>query len=173
MPTNNWKLQTKGERWWQGETLSASIGQSFLLVTPIQIARMISSIYSGYLVKPRILENETIEQKKLKISQETRIFLNSCMETVVSEGTGQRLKNIPNLKVSAKTGTAQTSKLSNRQLGLRHKEHGWFVSNFQYKNQNALTLVILVENTGGSRKPTTIAKSLLTRYSKYMEQKNY
>ena len=31
IPTTQWKLTTKGERWWPGETLSAAIGQSFLI----------------------------------------------------------------------------------------------------------------------------------------------
>ena len=38
VPTNAWKRRVKKEKWWPGETLSAAIGQSYLLVTPLQIA---------------------------------------------------------------------------------------------------------------------------------------
>ncbi len=55
MPTSKWKREVKHEPWWPGETLSAVIGQSFILITPIQAARMASAIFSGFLVKPRIL----------------------------------------------------------------------------------------------------------------------
>ena len=53
VPSNEWKRIVKGEPWWKGETLSAAIGQSFLLTTPIQIACMVGSIFKGYLVKQR------------------------------------------------------------------------------------------------------------------------
>ena len=55
IPTAAWKKRVKNEKWWPGETFSVSIGQSYVLVTPIQIARMISAIFTGELVTPRIL----------------------------------------------------------------------------------------------------------------------
>ena len=48
IPSSAWKKRVKHEKWWPGETFSVAIGQSYLLVTPIQIARMISSIFTGF-----------------------------------------------------------------------------------------------------------------------------
>ncbi|MBT3455708.1 hypothetical protein HN446_01460 [bacterium] len=169
IPTYNWKIEYKGERWWKGETLSVAIGQSFLLTTPIQIARMVASIASGSLVNPRILEKETIIKQPLKISEKTRAFLNQSMRTASTEGTGKRLNNIENLTIFAKTGSAQTSELSKRKLGDKYLEHGWFVANIFYKNEKPITLVVIVENAGGSRIPVNITKKFLIEYSKLMQ----
>lgn len=75
VPTVAWKHTEKNEPWWPGETLSSCIGQSYYLVTPVQIACMISSIFEGYLVTPRILEIEPITIRPLDIKLSTRKFL--------------------------------------------------------------------------------------------------
>lgn len=171
VPSREWKRQTYGEPWWPGETLSVAIGQSFLLATPIQVARMISSIFSGYLVKPRILLSEEIEKKPLKIKPETIQFLKKSMRSVVKKGTGKRISTIKDIIIYAKTSTAQTSDLSKRQLGKEYLEHGWFVGYFKYKEENPLTIVILVEHAGSAQVATTAAKNFLISYKKDIDKK--
>ncbi|MCK5632961.1 penicillin-binding protein 2 [bacterium] len=172
IPTNKWKMETKGERWWPGETLSAAVGQSFLLVTPMQIARMIASIFSGALINPRILESEPIIKKPLDIKEETLEFLRQSMKKVVAQGTGKRIGVVKDIEIYAKTSTAQTSALHKRNKGRRYKEHGWIVTHFQYKNYNPMTMVVLVEHAGSSRLPTSIAKNFLIQYKKYVDTKS-
>ena len=171
VPTSQWKIENKGERWWQGETVSASIGQTYLLATPLQIARMQSAIFSGFLTKPRILENEPIEQEPLDINPKTLKFLKKSMRATVEEGTGKRLKDIDDLTISAKTGTAQISSLKQRMLNSEeYREHAWFLGAFSYKEENPLVMVVLVEHAGGSRAPTSIARKFLIKYRDYMNQ---
>ncbi len=170
VPTSEWKLKTKGERWWQGETLSAVLGQSFLLATPIQIARMTASIFSGYLVSPRILESEPIVKTPLKIKPETLDFLKQSMKKVVTQGTGKRISVVKDIEVYAKTSTAQTSALHKRHKGRVYREHGWLVAHFQYKNGRPLTMVVLVEHAGTSRVSTTIARRFLILYKQYIDR---
>ena len=170
IPSSSWKLHTKGERWWKGETLSAVIGQSYLLVTPLQIARMLSSIFKGFLVKPRLLEDEEVERSELNILPSTLKFLRDSMKETVEYGTGQRLRNIENMEIYAKTGTAQISSLRNRYLNDQLREHAWLVANIQYKNTKPLTMVILVEHGGGSRAPALVAKKFLKNYQNYMHE---
>lgn len=164
IPTSDWKKQTHGERWWPGETLSATIGQSYLLVTPMQIARMTSSIFTGYLVKPRILLNEPIEKAQLNIQPETINFLKDSMRSVVTEGTGRRVNRIKDFLIHAKTSTAQMSNMAKRKLGKQFLEHGWVVAHFAYKDHDPLVMVILVEHAGSSRVPMLIAKEFLLSY---------
>ena len=53
IPSKLWKKKVKNEIWFPGETISASIGQGYNLVTPLQSVRMISAIASGgLLVRP-------------------------------------------------------------------------------------------------------------------------
>lgn len=168
VPSRAWKRSAKGEKWWPGETLSASIGQSFLLATPIQVARMIGSIFTGYLVKPRILVDEPIEKKPLNIRLETLEFLRNSMQKVVTVGTGRRSR-VKDIQVYAKTSTAQNSDLSKRELGEQYLEHGWFVSHFHYKHHTPLTIVIILENVGSSSVPTGVAKNFFVEYKKRMD----
>ncbi len=171
IPTTQWKQEIKGERWWPGETLSASIGQSYLLTTPLQIARMISSIFTGYLVKPRILNNERIEKVPLYIDPHTATFLKESMRSVVTEGTGHRVNRIKDIQIFAKTSTAQMSTLDKRGLGQQYFEHGWVVAYVTCKKSNPLILVVLVEHAGTSRTPVLIAKEFLLAYRDQFERK--
>lgn len=172
IPTSEWKKRVKGEKWWPGETLSASIGQSYILVTPIQIARMISSIFTGFLVTPHILMDEPIHRESLAISKETRIFLQQSMKAVIHHGTGRRIKQVKDITIFAKTSTAQTSQLDKRELGTSYLEHGWFAGYFFYKDQKPLTIVILVENAGSSMVATSLAKDFLVQYKKLVDTSN-
>lgn len=169
IPNREWKLDYKGERWWPGETLSVAIGQSFHLATPIQIARMIGSIFSGYLVAPRLLVNEPIITSPLDIKPETIAFLKKSMKSVVKHGTGKSIRTVKDIRIYAKTSTAQTSDFSKRKLDEKYLEHGWFVGHFQYKEHNPLVIVVLAERVGAAQVATTIAKNFLLEYKKYMD----
>ncbi|HEX4069509.1 MAG TPA: penicillin-binding transpeptidase domain-containing protein, partial [Candidatus Babeliales bacterium] len=169
IPNREWKFDYKGERWWPGETLSVSIGQSFLLATPIQIACMIASIFTGYLVAPRLLINEPVVTNPLDIKPETIAFLQKSMKSVVKSGTGKSVRKIKDMTIYAKTSTAQTSDFSKRKLDEKYLEHGWFVGHFQYKEYDPLVMVVLVERVGAAQVATTIAKNFLIEYKKYMD----
>ena len=172
IPTAAWKKRVKNERWWPGDTLSVVIGQSYLLVTPIQIGRMISSIFTGSLVTPRVLMNEPITKTPVNISLETRKFLQQSMLRAVKEGTGRGVKYVKDIKVYAKTSTAQTSSWEKREQGTEYLEHAWFVSYVTYKDEKPLTLVILIEHAGTSRVPTGIAAEFLREYKRMIDVRN-
>ncbi len=169
VPTREWKQETKGERWWLGETLSASIGQSFLLTTPLQIARMIGSIETGYLVSTRLIESSTPQYEPLKIKYETRAFLRQTMHAVVTKGTARMFNTLDDFIIRAKTSTAQTSGLSKRKQGEAFLEHGWFAGNFSFRGSPPLTLVVLTENTGNAKLPMLIGREFLKNYQELME----
>lgn len=173
VPSHDWKKKNKGEQWWPGETLSVTIGQSFLLVTPLQIARMISAIFTGYLVKPRILEKESIDKVTCSITQETRHFLKKGMHWAVKKGTGTGVTTTKDFEIYAKTSTAQTSTKNKRHLGKNFLEHGWFVAYFKYKNHNPLVLVILVEHAGSAQVAKKVAQKLLIEYHKMANYWNF
>jgi penicillin-binding protein 2 len=172
IPTRAWKRAVKKEPWRPGETLSAAIGQSFILATPMQVAKMISSIFTGYLATPRILTTEPIETIPLNIQPDTLSFLRGCMKKVVTCGTGQRVSHIKDMVVHAKTSTAQTSALEKATMGKGFLEHAWFVGSFRYKQNKPLTFVILAENVGSSRTATAIAQKFLMEYKRLIDATN-
>lgn len=170
VPTNEWKILHKGERWWTGETLSACIGQSFLLVTPIQIACLIGGIFEGYMVKPTILHHFAIEKRPIEVNKETLEFIQDSMRSVITSGTGRRIKKLKDLTVFAKTGTAQTITRTNRD-GKRespkehaHKEHAWFVSYFYKEEYEPYVMVIILENVEKSRYATKVGHQFLKQF---------
>jgi len=172
VPTRKWKLKNRGSDWWQGETLSVAIGQSLLTVTPIQIACMISSIFTGYLPTPRILTNEPIIKRKLNIQQDTLTFLKESMQKVATQGTGKNISKIKNIEIYAKTGTAQTSALKKRKLGKIYREHRWFVTYFKYKENLPLTLIVLVEHPKSKLSAKNVAKKFLYEYKSLIDQQD-
>ena len=161
----------KGERWWKGETLSVSIGQSFLLVTPMQVVRMVASICTGYLVKPRILFDEDIERYPLYISHNTLEFLREVMREVVFRGTARRLKKFSDFSVWAKTGTAQTVSLKRQNKASKKQlEHAWFASFFSYKDSKRLAMVVMIENVGSSGPALKMVEKFFTIYKEVLNR---
>lgn len=172
VPTSHWKRTAKGEPWWPGETLSAAIGQSFLLITPLQAARMMGGVCEGYLVKPRITQHEPIEKTPIDLSESTFMLLREGSRMSVKQGTSMRLRKLSRLTIHAKTGTAQTSDLSKRELGKEFLEHGWFVAHVQYQEQEPLVIMIFLENAGSSRVAVQVATNFLLKYCEYCEKSN-
>lgn len=170
VPTTQWKKRVKGERWWRGETLSVSIGQGYLMVTPLQVARMVGAICTGYLITPRLLENEVAVKEPLDISPQTLTFLRNAMKEVVHSGTGRHLGHISSFEVCAKTGTAQTCSLEREKAHKYLFEHGWLVGYFSYQGQKPLVMLVLLENIGSSHFATHLAGKFLRGYRTLMRE---
>ena len=115
VPSKEWKRTEKKEIWYPGDTANLSIGQGNLLVTPLQIARMVSSIANGgMLVDPHILKRgrdagtDDIKKENLKISRANIDALKAGMSGAVEDqdGTGNNARS-GIVSISAKTGTVQ------------------------------------------------------------------
>ncbi|MBN2267186.1 MAG: hypothetical protein JW725_02490 [Candidatus Babeliaceae bacterium] len=171
IPTAAWKRKKFRQSWWKGETMQVAIGQSYTLVTPLQIARMTGAICTGSLVRPRILLEESIDKQPVTLSPRTRKFLMKSMSQMIKRGTGYALSSLTDFELYAKTGTAQTTILNRETQGKKFLPHGWFAGYGSYKNNQPIVLVILIENTGSSRVATALAKKFFTEYKKQAEKK--
>lgn len=169
VPNKSWKMKTFHERWAAGETLSVAIGQSFLLVTPIQIACMTGSVFTQNLVKPRILVDEPIEKSSLLIKNDTLTLIKRSMHDVVIHGTARRVGKIRGFDIYAKTSTAQVCALQKEELGSQYMPHAWLTCYFKYKDEPPLVLVLLMEHAGGSRVPVELAHKFFINYRNYKE----
>lgn len=173
IPTREWKRRVKKEPWWPGETLSAAIGQSYMLITPIQVTTMISAINTGYRVQPRILVDEPIVKEPLELGQPTQEFLRQCLRSVIKQGTGTLLKQLPHFTINGKTGTAQTCALE--KISLTDKKtlpHGYFVAHFHYKDEKPRTLMIFIEHAGSSSVAIRVAYKFLRKYAQLVDERN-
>ena len=121
MPTRSWKKKTHGTNWNKGETLSCSIGQSFVLTTTLQLANAYAAISNGgKLMKPRLVSEildakgktiKTFEPEVLKninIDKNILLEIRKGLYEVVNHdrGTARRFKD-KFVKLAGKTGTTQ------------------------------------------------------------------
>jgi penicillin-binding protein 2 len=136
VPSTRWKMRNFRQKWYAGETISVSIGQGALTVTPIQLARSIGGLATGGVwQKPHLVvdpnTNARLESaRRAEINLENVIKVVNGMYAVVNEGgTGARAK-IPGIDFSGKTGTAQLASnevLKGTSLGRSMKDNAWFV----------------------------------------------
>ncbi len=148
VPTLEWKKKNYGEIWYPGDTTNLSIGQGYILVTPLQMLGVINAIANGgNLLKPHLLKrvvdfegkviplNSSQTIRKVSISSSTLKFLKRSLRGVVTQGTGWRAENKV-VKISGKTGTAE--------VAWREEPDNWFVGYAPSENPS-LSIVVLVE----------------------------
>ena len=143
VPSTEWKLKTRNERWYPGETISVAIGQGQVSVTPASLALMISTVANGGTrVTPHVIRavddgsgwkapTRTVVADKVAFKPETLLALREGLWMAVNgQGTAGRAR-IEGRDVAGKTGTSQV--ISNqgraraRNSGRDLRDHGWFV----------------------------------------------
>ena len=168
IPSNQWKLNRFGVPWQPGETISTSIGQSFVLVTPLQMARLISAFFNGgVLYQPKVVkwvgkDDEHVYRftpevsGRLKAKEQNIALIRSALIGVVNEpgGTGSKSRIKTGPIVAGKTGTAQVVALAKEkavqqgeELPQEFKDHAWFVA-IASADKPEIAVAVLVENAG-------------------------
>lgn len=133
VPSTKWKLRTAREKWYAGETISVSIGQGALTVTPLQLAYAIGGIATGGVwMKPHVVrESKAMEPaRRANINIENALQVVNGMYGVVNEGGTAAASRIPGLEFCGKTGSAQLASnevLKGTAAGRELKDNAWFV----------------------------------------------
>jgi len=167
VPSSEWKIRNFRQKWYAGETISVSIGQGALTVTPIQLARAIGGIAMGGIwYKPHLLKSAKPEPPhQLAVNPENVAKVVSGMCGVVNEGggTGVRAK-LPGVEVCGKTGTAQLA--SNEFLkrgGKAGKDNAWFVG-FLPREHPEIVVAALYEGGEKSYFTAALVRDVLKAY---------
>lgn len=155
LPTPEWKKKRFSKKidqiWLPGDLVNLSIGQGYLLVTPLQMLMVYQAIANdGIMVYPTLVDrfidsygnieqNKTKIRRELKVSKKTLAEIKKALELPVSgsHGTAHVLR-IPGVRVSAKTGTAQNSS---------GKNHSWIAGYFPSEDPK-IAFISLVEQGG-------------------------
>ena len=182
IPTMAWKEKRTRDKWYPGDTYINSIGQGFVLVSPIQACQMISVVANGgYFYRPTLLKltrnRETgvvtafsPEQKKQIVLQPAALDeVRKALIGVVNEpgGTAHSAR-LPFATVAGKTGTAQViqQKVAGRKLSGKSEDHAWFVAYAPAENPK-IAVAVLVEHSGhGGSVAAPIAKRVIEEYLK-------
>ncbi|MCP5087315.1 MAG: penicillin-binding protein 2 [Rhodobacteraceae bacterium] len=180
-PTKAWKRARKGKDWVVGDTMNASIGQGFVLASPLQLAVMAARLASGNKVTPRLINavdntpQRVKEREPLDIDPAHLESVRKGMFGVVNEqrGTagGSRLK-IKGVQMAGKTGTSQVRRITkeerargvirNKDLPWERRDHALFVAFAPYDNPRYAISVVVEHGGGGSRAAAPIARDVMT-----------
>jgi penicillin-binding protein 2 len=167
VPTPVWKMKTKNEQWYIGDTYHLAIGQGDFLATPLQIANYTACIANGgtlyepHLVKeimPNQGDSEIINPKILRdnfIDRENIDIVKRAMRQTVTIGSAQSLNNL-SIAVAGKTGTAQWHPDKNN--------HAWFTGFAPYENPEVAITILVEEGGEGSSVSVPIAANILNWY---------
>ena len=182
IPTKAWKEKEIGQFWTLGETVNASIGQGYVLTTPLQLAVMTARIANGKkAVTPKLTKQEieahTSNQEEfaeLDISPAALRIVQKAMRRVMngSKGTARKYdltyKGIP---IAGKTGTVQVRAISKaeREQGIvdnadrpwKFRDHALFVCYAPYKNPRYAVSVVVEHGGSGSSAAAPIAKQVV------------
>jgi penicillin-binding protein 2 len=168
VPSTAWKLRTAREKWYAGETISVSIGQGALTVTPIQLAYAIGGLANGGVwMKPHVVrESKTMEPaRRANINIENAMQVVNGMYGVVNEGGTAALSRIPGLEFCGKTGSAQLASnefLKGTAAGREMKDNAWFVG-FAPK-QPEIVIAVLFEGGQHGNFAAPIARDIIKAY---------
>ena len=175
VPNIEWKLKRDGLQWSMGETLNASIGQGYLLTTPLQLTTMIARIANGkFSVTPTLMVNKNKNRfKDLNINPQHIDFIKKSMERVVKGNNGTAKKyqiGSKKVEMAGKTGTVQVVRISEaeREKGLiknedrpwKRRDHALFVG-YAPASKPKYAITVVVEHGGsGSSTAAPIARDI-------------
>ncbi len=182
VPDPDWKLENHGEGWASGDSVNLAIGQGFLTVTPLQVARYFAAVANkGTLYRPRVIDRigaapdgsipeEILEPEitgKLPISEENLSAIREGLEGATQRPGGTATHRFYGLSipVAGKTGTAQAP-------GATSLPHSWFAG---YAPSNCddlpegcseqIAIVVMIENAGeGSSVAAPLFRQVVEAY---------
>ncbi|MFC1668602.1 penicillin-binding protein 2 [Chlamydiota bacterium] len=172
IPTPLWKKKIKKSPWYGGDTVNISIGQGYLLVTPLQIVMMMSAIANeGKLMQPFLMKKMVSQDekyfketnpkliRKIKMEKEFLSIIKDSLFAVVNSlhGTG-KLARLEQVKVSGKTGTVQLKTKKDYII------NAWFAG-YAPSDEPEIAFVFCVEEgESGGRTAAPLAQAALKKY---------
>ncbi len=184
MPSEEWKQKRFQQRWFAGDTVSAGIGQGYVLVTPMQLAFAAAIIANnGVAYKPHLLRQLQPSGKPaqpvppvqpafdLHLDPDDLDLVKRAMVAVTKPGgTAAWAGSGAPYDIAGKTGTAQVIAIRQNeryiesQVGERNRDHAWFIA-FAPADHPRIALAVLVENGGhGGVTAAPIARKVFDYY---------
>lgn len=179
-PTKDWKRTARGADWVIGDTVNASIGQGFMLASPLQLAVMTARIATGQDIAPRLIKSvDGVEQTSgvggsLGMNKNNLRKMRRAMYEVVNNrrGTAYRSRIIADdIRMAGKTGTSQVRNITaaerargvtrNADLPWERRDHALFVSFAPYDKPRYAVAVLVEHGGGGSTAAAPIARDVM------------
>ena len=163
VPDSEWKLRVMKEKWYPGNTLHMSIGQSFVQLTPAQAARIFSGIgMKGHVpnlhfaIKMGDRQVPPPPREVVKVKPEYMKVVLDGLKAVVASGTGGATR-LGNIAVAGKTGSAEAPPKGS-------KTHSWFAC-YAPAEKPRIAMCVFIEHGGhGGSAAAPIAKLMLQKF---------
>ena len=179
-PDTNWKRTTYDEPWRLGDTVNASIGQGYVLASPMQLAVMAGRIATGRSVTPRLIKSiggvaqPSGRGEPLDLNPANLERIRDAMDATSnsSRGTAFRSRIVAEgMHMAGKTGTSQVRRItaeeraagvtSNADLPWERRDHALFVCYAPVENPRFAVSVIVEHGGGGSTAAAPIARDVM------------
>jgi penicillin-binding protein 2 len=179
-PNREWKETVHGQDWLVGDTANASIGQGYMLASPLQLAVMSARLATGRSVTPRLVKSVNgIEQpdgagEKIGVNENNLRVLRKAMYAVSNDrrGTAYGSRIIADgLRMAGKTGTSQVRNITaaeraagvirNEDLPWERRDHALFVSFAPYDDPKYAVAVVVEHGGGGSTAAAPVARDIM------------
>ena len=180
MPSRAWKKENRNASWFNGDTINMSIGQGFMLSTPLQLAVMTARIASkGKIIEPRLVKSVGgIDLVPAKTKQVKEIdpkywdYIHDSMRGVVhsARGTATSINRGLTYTMAGKTGTAQVVSISadedydKSKLNKRQWDHALFIAFAPFDDPQIAVGLIVENGEHGSSAAAPIARSVIDAY---------
>jgi penicillin-binding protein 2 len=184
VPTDQWKRRLFAETWTTGDSYNMSIGQGYVLATPLQVlVETMAVANGGTIYEPRVVHHmtdandglqkdfEPVVVRKLPISDENMGFIRQGMWEVMNAdyGTGYAAR-VPGIEMGGKTGTAEFCEYIPEEQDCRRDEndnlptHAWFSAFAPYENPEIAVVVFVYDGGEGSATAAPVAQKILQAY---------
>ena len=181
-PTMQWKAQNRGAAWVVGDSLNASIGQGFVLSSPLHLAVMTARLATGRAIVPTLIRS--IDGISQLPDQAADIGIDAGHLQLVQRGMWQVNNDrrgtayssrveVADYAIAGKTGTSQVRNItaaerasgviSNADLPWERRDHALYVGYAPYDNPRYACSVIVEHGGGGSAVAAPIARDILLR----------
>jgi penicillin-binding protein 2 len=174
VPDTEWALKVRGMKWYPGETISVSIGQGPVLMTPLQMAEMTAIVANGgRKVIPHLIKGADLpEPEHVALDENALRIVRQGLWAVVNEpgGTAYWSARVPGAEMAGKTGTvqviAQSARTDAKALPFKFRDHAWFTS-FAPAQDPEIVVAVFAEHGGsGSKSAAPIAQAIHAKYFK-------
>lgn len=178
-PDRAWKKRVHGEDWLVGDTANASIGQGFLLSSPLQLAVMAARLATGNSVTPRLVKSvDGVERPdgagtSLGLNENNLRKMRRAMFAVSNDrrGTAYGSRIIEDsYRMAGKTGTSQVRNITeaerragvirNEDLPWERRDHALFVNFAPAENPRIAVSVVVEHGGGGSKAAAPVARDI-------------
>ena len=161
MPSKQWKKAARGRPWFHGDTINTSIGQGFMLATPLQLATAtaITANHGKQVIPTLGGERQPVERDTIVLNDESnwQKMTDAMVDVTGARGTARIMAVDAKYRMAAKSGTAQVFSVgqdetyNEDELAERMLDHALMVS-YAPADKPAIAVAVLVENGrhGGS-----------------------